>query len=167
MGRALQKNVRSREDDDGYQARGCPPSQTDEDGAQHSYRATHLQRRIFAPLGPLDGCTKRFHTGRGQVHDRQARGTTEHMETDAAQAGCIRSAIQPLRNVLRNDRRACAAPLFKSEQDEHEYVFLRYFLAEYAAPYIEFWKETMDTVDAGVHMTSTLVTSRRGREQCR
>ena len=48
---------------------------------------------------------------------------------------------------------ADAEPVFKSEQDEQEYVLLGWFIAERAIPFIEYWAEAIDTVDAGSELT--------------
>lgn len=46
-----------------------------------------------------------------------------------------------------------APPVFKTEQDEHEYAGLGYFLTEHAAPFLTFWGDAMDAVDAGASLT--------------
>ena len=48
-----------------------------------------------------------------------------------------------------------AEPVFKSEQDAHEYVRLGAFIAERALPFIEFWADAVDVVEAGGTLTIT------------
>lgn len=48
-----------------------------------------------------------------------------------------------------------AEPVFKSEQDVHEYVLLGAFIAERALPFIEFWADAVDVVEAGGTLTIT------------
>ncbi len=43
-------------------------------------------------------------------------------------------------------------PVFKSEQDAHEHAFLGYFLTERAGPFIKFWGDAIDAVDAGASL---------------
>ena len=42
-----------------------------------------------------------------------------------------------------------AEPVFKSEQDEHEYALLAWFITERAIPFINFWADAIDTVEEG------------------
>ncbi|WP_407192821.1 hypothetical protein [Bradyrhizobium sp. STM 3566] len=44
-------------------------------------------------------------------------------------------------------------PEFRTEQDEHEHAILGHFLTEHAAPFIQFWKDGIDAVDAGASLT--------------
>ena len=48
-----------------------------------------------------------------------------------------------------------AEPVFKSEQDAHEYVRLGAFIAERALPFIEFWADAVDVVEASGTLTIT------------
>jgi hypothetical protein len=43
-------------------------------------------------------------------------------------------------------------PVFKSEQDEHEHVLLGHFLTERAEPFIQFWRDAIDAVNAGASL---------------
>lgn len=46
-------------------------------------------------------------------------------------------------------------PEFKTEQDAHEHAGLGHFLTERAAPFIQFWRDATDAVDAGTSLTIT------------
>ena len=48
-----------------------------------------------------------------------------------------------------------AEPVFKSEQDANEYVRLGAFIAERALPFIEFWADAVDVVEASGTLTIT------------
>jgi hypothetical protein len=43
-------------------------------------------------------------------------------------------------------------PVFKSEQDGHEYMVLASFITERALPFIQFWADAVDAVEAGTAM---------------
>jgi hypothetical protein len=43
-------------------------------------------------------------------------------------------------------------PVFKTEQDEHEHALLGHFLTEHAEPFIRFWGDAIDAVDAGASL---------------
>jgi len=43
-------------------------------------------------------------------------------------------------------------PVFKTEQDEQEHAMLGHFLTERAAPFIKFWGDAIDAVDAGASL---------------
>ena len=44
-------------------------------------------------------------------------------------------------------------PVFKAEQDEHEHAILGSFLTERAGPFIQWWGEAIDAVNAGAELT--------------
>jgi hypothetical protein len=44
-------------------------------------------------------------------------------------------------------------PVFKSDQDEAEYGAMSYFLTERAAPFVQYWREAIDKLDAGASLT--------------
>jgi hypothetical protein len=44
-------------------------------------------------------------------------------------------------------------PVFKSQQDEHENLLLRFFLTKRAAPFVEYWAEVIDAAEAGAEVT--------------
>jgi hypothetical protein len=41
---------------------------------------------------------------------------------------------------------------FKNDQDEQEHAILSHFLTEHAAPFIKFWGDAIDAVDAGASL---------------
>lgn len=43
-------------------------------------------------------------------------------------------------------------PVFKSEQDEHEHALLGHFLTERAEPFIQYWRDAIDAVNAGASL---------------
>lgn len=43
-------------------------------------------------------------------------------------------------------------PEFKTEQDEQEHAILGHFLTDRAAPFIQFWREAIDAVEAGASL---------------
>jgi hypothetical protein len=45
-----------------------------------------------------------------------------------------------------------APPVFQNEQDEQEHAILSHFLTERTAPFIQFWRDAIDAVDAGASL---------------
>lgn len=43
-------------------------------------------------------------------------------------------------------------PVFQTEQDEQEHAMLGHFLTERAEPFIQFWRDAIDGVDAGASL---------------
>ncbi|MGM4958202.1 hypothetical protein ACT4MK_19320 [Bradyrhizobium barranii] len=49
-----------------------------------------------------------------------------------------------------------AAPMFRSEQDAHEYAILKFILEQRICPYLDFWQAKIDNVEAGNATTFTV-----------
>ena len=54
---------------------------------------------------------------------------------------------------LGGDVPAGAEPVFKSDQDATEYALLRWFVAERAIPFIDFWANAIITIAEGNGLT--------------
>ena len=67
---------------------------------------------------------------------------------DKAAARCVDFLVGLSGNVPDG-----AKLVFKTEQDQHEYALLGWFLAERAVPFIGYWREAIDAVEAGSTLT--------------
>ena len=116
-----------------------------------------LQQGIQQALVCADECAHRVHAGHARILMMPilapANGSwfgAGLLRSDKAAVRCFDFVAELGGNVPVG-----AEPVFKSEQDAHEYVRLGAFIAERALPFIEFWADAVDVVEASGTLTIT------------